>query len=181
MTNPEKLPDDTKALAKLLITGMSELQQQFAKTKKFVKWLAGSVVFDILLSVILGVVSFIAINASNKATDATSAANDSIRTQKISCESANVSRKLNRDLWGYVLTVSAQSRTEPQTPEQAVRIEQFKNYVNTVFADRDCNNLQQAPTIVLTPPIVAPVETPEIVPAPETPIAETPMEVPPAS
>lgn len=153
---------------------LTNLDESDKKGKKRDIWLGISVVIDVILSIALGIVSYQANETSNKATkasiaaasasdkatlasdkatEATSVAAESIRTQKVTCEAGNISRKLNRDLWDYVLTVSAAQSPTPQTPEQLDRIENFRTYITTTFADRDCSNLQQVPE---TPAPLAP-------------------------
>jgi hypothetical protein len=58
------------------------------------------------------------------------------------CENANESRAAARSLWGYVLDASAASNPDP-TPAQKRRIADFRTYVNDVYADHDCDHLDQ--------------------------------------
>ena len=139
-----------------------------SNTNRLMIWgTIASVVFDLLLTLVIFLVADDANDASQKATEAsqkatmaadkaseaTSAANESLRTQKVTCEAGNVSRKLNRDLWDYVLSFPP-ADGEPRTSEEEARTETFRTYISTVFADRDCENLgekPESPTVLPTP------------------------------
>lgn len=159
----------------------AELTKVDDKTDKNRLWIiitAISVVLDVLLSG--GVwyyankandasnqakaASVIATQASNKATEATSAAAESVRTQKVTCEAANVSRKLNRDLWQYIFTVSAQDQPE-QTDVQKNKATEFLNHINEVYADRNCDDLNDVPAVT-SPNITPGLELPSPSPTP---------------
>lgn len=51
------------------------------------------------------------------------------------CETANDSRNNQRQLWGYVLSLTPQ---QPRTPEQDARVAEFARFVDRTFAPRDC-------------------------------------------
>lgn len=51
------------------------------------------------------------------------------------CETANDSRKSQRKLWGYILAVPP---SQPRSPEQELRVQEFKEFVDNTFAPRDC-------------------------------------------
>lgn len=69
-------------------------------------------------------------------------ANDQAHRNKeylvVTCESSNVARKAQRDLWGYILEFTAKNAKTPQTTAERKSLEVFRSYVNATFADKDC-------------------------------------------
>lgn len=112
------------------------LKQTGKTNRQLIKALAVSIAFDIMLSVGFGWVAFRADDASHKAADATSATAQAAQRARTTCESANVARKANLDLWLYVLALPP---TSPQSEAQRQRAADFRVYVTKVFAPRDCS------------------------------------------
>src|SRR5881227_490674 len=106
-------------------------------------------IWGLVASVILNlVVGAIAISASLQAKEATSAAHRNAENARITCEASNEARRLNSQLWTYVLDLS--SRNPNLTAQQKKQIAAFRGYIATVYAPRDCNT---SPTL---PPTVSP-------------------------
>lgn len=98
------------------------------KRKRNEKILAISILLDVLLTLGLGLVS---IQTHRIAVKADTNRNALIRT----CESGNEARKNNREIWDYVLEITANA------PPNAQR-EKFISKVNATFAPRDCSSIK---------------------------------------
>lgn len=151
--------DPTLAAAERLEQSMSELATEVSglhqygqRNRRLIRTLAVSLVFDVILSVFLGVVAIQANTASNKASDATSVAAQNRVNARIACEVGNQSRAAQIQLWGYVISLASTRDKPPPTPQELARIKKFEAYVNVVFQARDCNDLTAVPSIPVTPP-----------------------------
>lgn len=102
-----------------------------------------ALVLSVLLSIGIGAV---AVTASLQAKEATSQSRRNAENAKITCEAGNEGRRLQTQLWTYVLNVSSQN--PKLTEQQKAQIAQFRQYIATVYAPRDCN---ATPTPVATP------------------------------
>lgn len=70
------------------------------------------------------------------------------RNAVTSCENSNESRESARNLWNFVADLSAAGNPDPSA-EQAAFVADFREYINKVYAPRDCENLSRkypAPT-----------------------------------
>jgi hypothetical protein len=108
-----------------------ERQDVYGRHNRQLIW---GLVASVLFSLAMGAV---AISASLQATQATSAANRNAENSRITCEAGNESRRLQNQLWTYVLDLS--SRNPNRTIQQQKQIAQFRAYIATVFAPRDCD------------------------------------------
>lgn len=106
--------------------------------KNQVRWLAVSLLLDVLLTIAFG---WVTIQTHNLAVEAESNKTALIRN----CETANEARKNQRALWGFILSVPPQ---EPRTPEQQKRVDSFSQFVDTTFAPRDCEAETEASVII---------------------------------
>lgn len=117
------------------------------------KIIAFSLVLDFLLTIGLAISATESHSASEQAKKATSVAADSLRTQKLTCITGNESRRLQRELWNYVLEFSANTQTQTDIEKQ--RTADFKTYVNSTYADKNCDDLKStvplAPVVTPTP------------------------------
>lgn len=116
-------------------TEMKELRNYGRRNRLLIRALVASMVFDAVLSIGLGWIGVTAHNASNKAVAATAASKVNANNQRQSCLNGNDSRAVQLELWTYIFTLPA---GQGQTPEQVERIAEFRKYINTVFAQRDC-------------------------------------------
>lgn len=90
--------------------------------------LAITVAFDVLLTIGFGYITFRTHQLANQA-----------ETNEVAivrnCETANDSRRNQRELWSYVISLTP---SEPRTSEQTARVEAFQTFVDKTFAIRDC-------------------------------------------
>lgn len=117
---------------------IKELAASNQRSRRQVGLLGLSVVLDVVLSIVLAIVGVTALNASHDAAAASRAAAAQARTNaeniRNTCLSANESRALNIQLWDYVLGANANN----PDPAQQKRAEDFRVFVHTIFAPKDC-------------------------------------------
>lgn len=104
------------------------LVKDAARSKRRMRILTISVIFDILLTIGLATVSF-------KTSELAHLAQSNKQAVLANCQTANESRKNNRDLWEFAFSLPP---NQPPTPEQTQRIAEFKKFVAKTFAERDC-------------------------------------------
>ena len=102
------------------------------------------ILFDVLLTIALAVSSFIAVHASESAHTAQAAAvaaraAAAVATQnnRALCESSNVARSQQIELWNFVLGLGH----APQTAEQKKNIAAFRHELQVIYQPRDCANV----------------------------------------
>jgi hypothetical protein len=148
-------PDDEAIQAAVrlegAVTGLRDeivVLRTFGSRNRHLIWgLAISLVLDVALSI---AVAFVAVSAR----EATSLANQNRQTQLATCRAGNETRAANIQLWTYVLDLAAVNRPVPPTAQQIESLRQFKSYLSTVYAPRDCD----------TPGSVSPLPAPPSVP-----------------
>ncbi len=121
----EKLMGSVETLA----NETRDLRQQNKKHQFLIRLLGISVAFDLVLSGALGWIGVTAVNASDQAAAAATAA---ATNQRNFCIASNETRKSQVDLWTYVLGQS------PTPAGQEATRENFRDYVAEVFKQRDC-------------------------------------------
>lgn len=92
------------------------------------------IIFDIALTVLLSGVGYLAVHAAQSASQANSA-------QLALCQAGNVARAQQVTLWGHLLSLPPAPGSPPPSAAQEKRIAEFKAYLDTVFAPRDCSRL----------------------------------------
>lgn len=109
-----------------------DLKKANAQSRRLIRMLAVSLVFDVCLSIGLGLVAWRSNHSADQARKATIAA----------CESGNAVRKAEVQLWDYVLTFPP---SRPETPQEKTTREQqtkkFQDYVHMTFAQRNCDSI----------------------------------------
>lgn len=130
-------PRQTLAAAARLHDTMADLRDEIGAlrtygrhNRRYIWGLIVSLLLDLILSI---VVAFFAVQA----TEASSLANQNRQTQRATCEAGNQARAVSRQLWNYVLDLSSKT-PENQAPERKQRIEQFRQYMESAYAQRDC-------------------------------------------
>lgn len=73
------------------------------------------------------------------------------------CENANESRAAARALWGYIVDVSEAGNPDP-TRRQKRTIANFREYVDRVYAPRDCTDLSKKYNLPQPPPVIEPTK-----------------------
>lgn len=96
--------------------------------KNQVRLLAASVALDIILSIVLGFVTW-------KTNELAREAQSNRQAVIANCEIANEARTKQRQLWSYVISLTPE---RPRTEAQQDRVVQFEKFVNETFAPRDC-------------------------------------------
>lgn len=124
---------DEKLNGSVIEATVQTLMRSQGRNRRVIRILAFSLAVDVLLSVAIGFGHW-RLDRTVKHVQATAA------TQQAFCESSNEGRRAQRQLWGYILDLSAQPQPgqPPRTEEQVRRAEAFGVYVNDVFKDRDC-------------------------------------------
>lgn len=98
------------------------------RNRRLITYLAISVGLDVLLSLGLGALAW---RANQLALQA-----DSIEARAYAtCVAGNEARAGQVELWGYILTLPP---TSPRTPAQQQQADDFKAYVERLFAPRRC-------------------------------------------
>jgi hypothetical protein len=108
-----------------VVTGMRELTGQGRRTRLLVRWLAISIVFDVIVTVALGVLSYNAVNRSG----------DLHKSQLTACYIGDEFRSGQRELWARLITTFARPG-ESQADKEKTR--QFLVYVDTKFKPVNC-------------------------------------------
>lgn len=127
------------------------LQTYGQRNRHYIWGLGVSLVLDIILSVAVAVIAVQANSASTQASNASSQANRNQQTQQVTCKATNDAREANRNLWTYIINVTEQSNADAP-PAQKAQIEKLRDFVEQVFAARDCSNLNAPRSIPLSPP-----------------------------
>lgn len=136
-----------------LIGSMGDFQAEVAALRAYGKrnraliWMTMvSVSLAAASSVALGWVAIKADRAAQAARHATSVAAESIRKQVLSCEVGNEQRRAQRELWDYVLKISADDAKGDKA--KAARRVDFRVYLTKTLAPRDCEQYR-SPTVGL--------------------------------
>lgn len=156
MTDPE-LSKQAAQLA-VQVEGLSRSVSALARKQRQDRGMLWAVVTGLCLHlaalVLIGVVAVRANEAAKRADSAYAVAEANKEAARLTCEANNQGRATQVQLWTYVLDLSAQANPVP-TREQALRIAQFRTYIQRVFAPRDCSK-----PITPTSPVPTPTGTP---------------------
>lgn len=101
-----------------------------------------------VLLVVVVVLAMVTVGVIANAVRSNSANSKAVRIQEYqiaNCMEANKSRAAQRQLWDYVLDLSSKPTPgEPaMTTAEKKRLGQFRTYVGTTFADRDCSAVEE--------------------------------------
>jgi hypothetical protein len=99
------------------------------RNRHIIGWLAGSLVLDIALSIIVAVIAV-------KSAETNSLAHQNRQAQVTTCVAGNQARGVSLQLWTYVLDQA--QKTHP-APEQQAQIADFRQHVTAAYAPRDCS------------------------------------------
>lgn len=137
-----------------LSQSVSALARKQRQDRTLLKAVVAALALNVVALVLIGVVAVRANSAAERADSAYAIAEANKEAARLSCEAANQGRVNQIQLWTYVLDLSAQANPAP-TREQALRIAQFRSYIQKVFAPRDC-----AQPVTPTSPVPTPTGTP---------------------
>lgn len=104
------------------------LVKDAVRARRNVKLLAASIALDFILTIVLAVVSY-------KTNELAHLAQTTKQAVIQNCETANDSRIAQKQLWGYVLSLTPQ---QPRNEEQQARVDEFAKFVDQTFKPRDC-------------------------------------------
>ena len=90
-----------------------------------------SLALDVALSIVVAVFAV-------QASEASSLANQNRQAQRTTCEAGNQARAVSIQLWNYVLDATKDDPRN-QTPERKALIAKFRTYMESAYAQRDCN------------------------------------------
>lgn len=110
---------------------LDEQGQYGRRNRRLIRWLVLSLALDALLT---GAFAFGAVKVNEANTRTVQVHNQQVAT----CQSGNEARQLNVKLWDYVLSAAA---SRPLTAERKKQIDDFKAFVHTTFAPRDCSKI----------------------------------------
>jgi hypothetical protein len=120
-----------------LAAEVKQLRTSGRRTWKFV-------LFDVALTILLAVVSFIAVHASDSARGAQTAAVAARAAAKVAeqdnknlCMSSNVNRAQETGLWDFLFDLAGPAKTK----EGAKLDAEFLHHVAVLFAPRDCSHV----------------------------------------
>lgn len=136
----ERLAQQASTLAanvETLSASVTALAESQRRVKRAMFWTVVGLVFDLLLSIVVTVVAVQASNASEDAAAASSLARRNEEYSRLSCEAGNEARAVSRQLWTYVLDLSSQNPN--LTAYQRKQVAQFRVYLATAYAPRDCS------------------------------------------
>lgn len=93
----------------------------------------------LVMSAVLVVITFALFQISDEARQASSDAALSLRSQKTACKASNDARRLTRQLWTFVLDDFEKTA---KTDAGRARLDGFRSFVDSNFADRDCAGIE---------------------------------------
>lgn len=137
------------------VEGLSQSVTALARKQRrdrtvLIATLAGLCVSLVAL-VLIGVVAVQASDAAKAADSAKTIAESNRVAARLTCEANNQGRATQVELWTYVLDMVG-TNNPTLTREQALRLAQFRTYVQKVFAPRDCSKpVNPTPPSVPTP------------------------------
>lgn len=119
---------DKKLEGNSIDSSIETLVKDAARARRNVRLLAASIALDFILTIVLAVVSY-------KTNELAHLAQTTKQAVIQNCETANDPRLAQKQLWGYVLSLTP---SQPRTPEQEDRVKEFAKFVDQTFKPRDC-------------------------------------------
>lgn len=127
------------AAAERLQGSMTELQSEIGTlrtygqhNRRYIWGLIVSLALDVALSIVVAVVAV-------QANEASSLANQNQQAQRTTCEAGNQARAVSVQLWNYVLDATKDDPRN-QSPDRRALIAKFRTYLESAYAQRDCNS-----------------------------------------
>ena len=122
---------ETLATAKDLTGALTQMAAEVKRLRKFGRTNRRFIVFDVLLTIALAATGAVSVHATQTASSA-SASNLAL------CQSSNVARAQQVELWDFVLSLSS---GKPQTARQEKNVAEFRQHLEAIFAPRDCGHV----------------------------------------
>ena len=130
MTDPAD--DEALATAKGLTGAVTGLAAEVKRLRTYGRFNRKFILFDIALTVLLAGVGAISVNATHAASHAASA-------QLALCQSSNVARAQQIELWDYVISLGS---GKPKTVQEQQNLAKFEAHLKVIFAPRDCSHIR---------------------------------------
>jgi len=136
-------PDLSRQAAELstqvegLSQSVSALARKQRQDRTLIRALVTGLCLHLVALILIGVVAVRANTAAERADSAYAIGEANREAARLTCEANNQTRATQIQLWTVVLQLSAEANPNP-TREQALRIAQFRTYIQKVFAPRDC-------------------------------------------
>lgn len=134
----------TLATAKSLTEALNEVSAECVRLRTYGRRNRKFIVFDVALTVALGVSSFIAVHAGESAHNAQVAAVAAraavavaVQDNRNLCLSSNVARAQQIELWDFVLGLGH----SPQTAQEKKNIGAFRHELAVIYQPRDCSDV----------------------------------------
>lgn len=152
--SPPQAPDPTTLQAVLatlkdLAGRMTTLTAEVVHLRKYGKRSRRYIVIDIVLTVVIAAVSYVAVHAENSAHQNGVTLSQLHQTQLNGCVAGNQTRAQEIALWMHLAQVSrdqsAPHLTERQIAQNKKEVAALLAYIRTTFAARDCAALYKLP------------------------------------
>ena len=124
---------DNEALetAKDLTGALTVMAAEVKRLRTYGKRNRWFIVFDVLLTIGLAAAGALSVHAAQ-------AANSVSASNRALCQSSNVARAQQVDLWDFVLSLPS---GKPQTAQQKKNVTAFRHHLDAIFAPRDCSHI----------------------------------------
>ena len=138
-------PGDSEALAtaksltgalEAMTAELGRLRRYGHKNRRMIWGLIVSIALDLILTAVVAVFAIQAHDANTSAQAARAIAAVASQNSRDLCESSNVSRAQQVELWGYLFSLAG----PPRTAQGAKLTAEFKHHLQVVFAPRDCGH-----------------------------------------
>lgn len=144
MTSPVERSNDLTA--REMVAGgpqamISNLQKGLVRQGRSIKWIIFSVVADVVLSVILGIIIYQADLTASRADRNTTVLQRNSDVAYQTCLNSNQVRAAEKTLWLYIVNnslFSAPAKNTAEASAQAIQISNLRTYINTNLAPRTC-------------------------------------------
>jgi len=130
----ERNDSETLATAKDLTGALTAMAAEVKRLRTYGRRNRKFIWIDIALTILLSGVGALSVHATQSASQANSA-------QLALCQAGNTARAQQVRLWDYITDLPPVKGSPPPSAAQKKRVADFKAYLNTVFAPRDCSHL----------------------------------------
>ena len=145
MTDDQKPDREAMETAQYLTGALQAVAAEVKELRSYGRRNRKWIVFDIVITVLLTAVGFIAFHAIQSAHDANVSAQAARAVAAVAtqnnrnlCESSNIARAQQIDLWNYAIGLN---KGVPQTAQQKEKTARFEVHLHSLYAPRDCANV----------------------------------------